>query len=110
MGGILNKLHLAQPMARDDKERLPCIPESVRHKVKFDKEDPNRPKLERDIEVENGGAGVFNVDLKSKTINLWVELYMLKSDEWKYDVIPEIMDGKNVADFIGITLILYYRP
>ena len=25
---------------------------------------------------------------------------MLKNDDWKYDVIPEIQDGKNVADFI----------
>lgn len=25
---------------------------------------------------------------------------MLANDDWKYDTIPEIMDGKNVADFI----------
>jgi nucleolar GTP-binding protein len=25
---------------------------------------------------------------------------MLENDEWKYDIMPEIMDGKNVADFI----------
>jgi len=25
---------------------------------------------------------------------------LLKNDDWKYDVIPEIQDGKNVADFI----------
>lgn len=25
---------------------------------------------------------------------------MLEDDEWKYDVMPEIMDGKNVADFV----------
>jgi len=28
------------------------------------------------------------------------ENYILKNDEWKYDIIPEIMDGKNVADFV----------
>lgn len=28
------------------------------------------------------------------------ENYKLKNDEWKYDVIPEIQDGKNIADFI----------
>ena len=27
-------------------------------------------------------------------------MYQLENDEWKYDIIPEIMDGKNVADFI----------
>ena len=25
---------------------------------------------------------------------------MLENDEWKSDIIPEIMDGKNIADFI----------
>jgi nucleolar GTP-binding protein len=25
---------------------------------------------------------------------------MLANDEWKFDVVPEIMDGKNIADFI----------
>ena len=26
--------------------------------------------------------------------------YLLADDDWKYDAVPEIMDGKNVADFI----------
>jgi len=25
---------------------------------------------------------------------------MLANPEWKYDDIPEIMDGKNIADFV----------
>jgi nucleolar GTP-binding protein len=25
---------------------------------------------------------------------------MLENPEWKFDTIPEIMDGKNIADFI----------
>jgi nucleolar GTP-binding protein len=29
-----------------------------------------------------------------------LEGYMLDNEEWKYDIMPEIMDGKNVADFI----------
>lgn len=28
------------------------------------------------------------------------ENYLLENPDWKADVIPEIMDGKNVADFI----------
>jgi len=28
------------------------------------------------------------------------EDYILANDEWKGDIIPEIMDGKNIADFI----------
>ena len=89
---IINKLHLAQPVARDDKARPPCIPPAALEKKKFELDDPNRPKLAKEIEQENGGAGVFNVDLKAS--------YMLQNEEWKYDKIPEIMDGKNVADFV----------
>lgn len=25
---------------------------------------------------------------------------MLEKEEWKYDFVPEIMDGKNIADFV----------
>jgi len=89
---VLNKLHLAVPVKRDNKERKPFIPDAVKNRVPYDPNDPNRRKLEKDIELENGGPGVYQVDLKKN--------YILKNDEWKYDVIPEIMDGKNVADFI----------
>ncbi|KAJ3092357.1 Nucleolar GTP-binding protein 1 [Phlyctochytrium bullatum] len=89
---ILHKLHLATPSARDDMERPAAIPESALSRPKYDPNDPNRRKLEKDLEIEAGGAGVYNVDLRKN--------YLLKSDEWKYDIIPEIMDGKNVADFV----------
>ncbi|KAL2917142.1 Nucleolar GTP-binding protein 1 [Polyrhizophydium stewartii] len=89
---VVNKLHLAQPVQRDDVERPAFIPEAALSRKKYDPTDPDRRKLAKDIEAENGGAGVFSVDLKAP--------YMLANDEWKYDTIPEIMDGKNLADFI----------
>lgn len=91
---ILNRLHVAQPQKRDDVDRAPFIPAAVRdgtHK-RHDPNDPERRKLERDIQEEQGGAGVHNIDMKKN--------YILANDEWKYDVIPEIYEGKNVADFI----------
>ncbi|KAJ3204955.1 Nucleolar GTP-binding protein 1 [Dinochytrium kinnereticum] len=88
---ILHKLHLATPSARDDMERPAFIPETAAERPKYDPTDPNRRLLAKDIEAENGGAGVYNVDLK--------KIYLLKDQEWRYDAIPEIMDGKNVADF-----------
>ena len=30
----------------------------------------------------------------------WLEEYQLANDEWKFDSVPEIMDGKNISDFI----------
>ncbi|CAO3693284.1 unnamed protein product [Rhizopus stolonifer] len=89
---VINKIHLAMPQQRDNVARLPNIPTDVASRVKYDSNDPNRRVLEKDLEIENGGAGVYNVDVKKK--------YLLKDNDWKYDVIPEFLDGHNVADFI----------
>lgn len=91
---VLNRLHVATPLKRDDIERTPFIPESVRDgtRKKYDPEDPERRITERDIQESHGGAGVHNIDMKKN--------YILANDEWKYDTIPEIYEGKNVADFI----------
>lgn len=94
VNSMLNRIHVAQPLRRDDIERTPYIPQAVldgTHK-KCRTDDPNRRKTERDIQDEHGGAGVYSIDLKKN--------YILANDEWKYDVMPEIYEGKNVADFI----------
>ncbi|KAG7088681.1 hypothetical protein E1B28_012652 [Marasmius oreades] len=89
---VINRIHVAQPKARDGVVRAPFIPDAIKERKKYDKEDPERRKLLKDTEAEEGGAGVFNINLKQD--------YMLKDPEWKMDIIPEIMDGKNIADFI----------
>lgn len=38
---------------------------------------------------EQGGAGVYNSDVR--------KLYDLKDPAWRYDIMPEIMNGKNVS-------------
>jgi nucleolar GTP-binding protein len=90
LGDVLARIHVARPL--DGVVRESYIPEAVKQMKKYDKNDPERRKLARDIEEENGGAGVYNVDLKDK--------YLLENDEWKHDKIPEVFDGKNVYDFI----------
>ncbi|CAO3676855.1 unnamed protein product [Umbelopsis vinacea] len=89
---VINKIHLAEPVARDSIVRAPQIPEAAVNRPKFDIKDPNRRRLERDIEAENGGAGVYSADLKKR--------YDLNDPDWKYDIIPEFWEGHNVADFI----------
>jgi nucleolar GTP-binding protein len=89
---VLNKLHLAEPTSRDERTRPAFIPEAVLKKRVENNNVETERKLARDVELENGGAGVYNINLKDK--------YMLANPEWKYDIIPEIMDGKNIADFI----------
>lgn len=63
---ILNRLHVAQPKARDDVVREPFIPDVVKQRKKYDKEDPERRRLEKDLEAEDGGAGVYNINMKSE--------------------------------------------
>jgi nucleolar GTP-binding protein len=89
---VLNRIHVAMPKPRDDVVREPFIPDSVLSRKKYDKDDPGKRKLERDIEVEEGGAGVYNINLRKH--------WLLEDPEWKNDVMPEIWEGKNVADFI----------
>jgi nucleolar GTP-binding protein len=74
VNSILNRLHVAQPKARDDVVREPFIPDAVKNKKKYDKSDPERRRLERDIEAEEGGAGVYNINLKSTFIFRVIEV------------------------------------
>ena len=90
LGDVLRRIHVAQPLGGIVRE--PFIPEAALNKMKYDKDDPNRPKLMRDIEAENGGPGVFNINLK--------EQYLLENDEWKNDKMPGYYLGRNVYDFI----------
>lgn len=89
---VLNKIHVSQPQLRDEIDREPHIPEAVKLLKKYDPNDPERRKLAKDVELENGGAGVYNINLKDK--------YLLDDEEWKNDVMPEILNGKNVYDFL----------
>ncbi|QPG76444.1 Nucleolar GTP-binding protein 1 [Brettanomyces nanus] len=89
---VLNKIHVSKPQVRDDLDRPAYIPEAVKKQQKFDPNDPNKHILAREIEAENGGAGVYNINLKDK--------YILEEEEWKNDVMPEVLNGRNVYDFL----------
>jgi len=98
---ILNRLHVAEPVARDEKARPAFIPEAAlkrqRQKLEQKMEDDDdmetavpKRKTERDIELEEGDD--YIIDLKKN--------YDLADPDQKYDVIPETWQGHNVADFI----------
>ncbi len=59
-------------------------------KINSDKKE--KKKTLKDMQEEFGGAGVFNFP--------WNEHFMLENDEWKYDKVPEIMDGNNIIDYV----------
>lgn len=87
---VLNRIHVSMPSA--GVQDYSFVPEEVLKRKKYDPKDPNRIRLERDIEEENGGAGVYSFDYKKN--------YMLENPDWKYDKVPEVLNGQNVYDFI----------
>ncbi|KAL3121377.1 hypothetical protein niasHT_004961 [Heterodera trifolii] len=92
-GSVISRLFVAYPTPRDDKVRAPHIPETVlRRHAEMEVEDGEKPKrkLERELELEQGRE--YKLDLNKH--------YLLKNEAEKYDTIPEIWEGHNIADFI----------
>jgi nucleolar GTP-binding protein len=88
---VLNRLHVAEPQKRDNVVRAPFIPGKIQAKRDGAMEvEHERKKTERDLELELGRD--YKIDLR--------KTWDLKNPEEKYDVLPEIWNGKNVADFI----------
>lgn len=106
MTELSNRLQITAPTPRDNKERPVTIPASVlaaREAAARRKElgaaagpEPPKRKTERDLEIAAGGPGIYNIDLKKN--------YILDNPDWKYDIIPEFMDGKNIADFVDVDI------
>lgn len=117
---VVNRLQVFHPTPRDNVVRQVHIPDTVKkatvegnngssdHKPKrsttgyaptvndskntdVDMKGPYR-KTARDLMWENGGPGVWAPDYRQQ--------YDLKDSEWRFDAIPEIIDGKNVADYV----------
>lgn len=96
---IINRIHVAQPKARDDVVRAPFIPEAVKEKKKYDKNDPERKKLQRDIELEEGGAGVYNFNMKGKSWSVLCSVLMrISSIRELPSCEPRMEDGYHTRD------------
>ncbi|NP_001405534.1 GTP-binding protein 4 isoform 5 [Mus musculus] len=86
---VLNRLHLAVPNKRDDKERPPFIPEGViARRKRMEIEEPKKKR--RDLELEMGDDYILDLQ----------KYWDLMNSSEKYDKIPEIWEGHNVADYI----------
>ncbi|XP_044478877.1 nucleolar GTP-binding protein 1-like [Mangifera indica] len=94
----MNRFHVAMPKPRDQKERPPCIPQAVLEAKAKQAAEHEKRKTEKDLENENGGAGVYSASLRKN--------YILSNDEWKEDIVPEILDGHNVYDFVDPDILL----
>ena len=92
LGDLLARIHVAQPIGGIVSETF--VPDAVKngtHK-KYSLDNPDRRKLEREIEDENGGPGVYNLDMKRD--------YDLADSDWNHDKVPEFFNGRNVADYV----------
>ena len=100
---VLNRLHVAEPVAWDNKARPAFAPEAALRrqgeKLKAKMEDgddeeeetmvPKR-KTEREIELEEGDD--YIIDLKKN--------FDLANPDHKYDIVPETWQGHDMTDFI----------
>ncbi|KAL6199727.1 hypothetical protein ACLB2K_029510 [Fragaria x ananassa] len=94
----LNRFHVAMPKPRDHKERPVCIPQAVLEARAKQAAEKEKRTTEKDLENQNGGAGVYSASLKKN--------YILAHDEWKEDIMPEILDGHNVFDFVDPDILI----
>jgi nucleolar GTP-binding protein len=118
---LLNRLHLATPKPRDSNARPPTIPKSVvRARIKKadeemkengkeeeDEDDEEIPEEDQeDEDMERDYDSDYNSDedkpefMKGLNSLDWQRKYKLKNPDWRFDNIPEIVDGHNIADFI----------
>jgi len=124
---VMNRLQVFHPTARDTIERDVCIPDTVKAEKdgddtkkksrigyaptkdddddetpdgsdddermqQDDDGDDDEKKTARELMWENGGPGVWAPDYRKD--------YDLKDPEWRFDAIPQILDGKNIQDYI----------
>uniref|UniRef100_A0A8D0ND06 Nucleolar GTP-binding protein 1 n=1 Tax=Sus scrofa TaxID=9823 RepID=A0A8D0ND06_PIG len=87
---VLNRLHLAVPSRRDDKERPPFIPEGVVAQRRRMELGEQKRKRERDVELEMGDDYVLDLQ----------KYWDIMNSSEKHDKIPEIWEGHNIADYI----------
>ena len=88
---VANRIHVSMPKHRDGVSRPPVIPAGL-EQARARREAGERRRTEKDLQEENGGAGVYTQDVR--------KLWDLKDPSWKYDIMPEILDGHNIMDFV----------
>jgi nucleolar GTP-binding protein len=96
---VLSRITVAMPKARDSIKRDVAIPDSVVNRSSAmagvtgssSSGGAGERMTEKQLMWNNGGPGVYVCDYR--------KYYQLEEDEWRFDTIPEFMDGKNVMDF-----------
>lgn len=88
---VMSRVTVAMPKPRDGVQREAFIPDSVLSRIGDSAMEIGERVTEKQLMIQNGGAGVYVCDYR--------KYYLLEEDEWRFDTIPEFMDGKNVMDY-----------
>eukprot|EP01147_Barroeca_monosierra_P009180 gene9181-1471_t len=106
----LNKLNVTLPRPRDNKDRPAFVPEGAPEKRLG--RVPTKGRFQRAEKAAKDAASKSNaLPKKQLARDLYDELreeysvdlrkeWDLEDDAWRHDDIPEILDGRNVADFV----------
>eukprot|EP01035_Chromulina_nebulosa_P017418 gene17418-22968_t len=87
---VMSRITVAMPKLRNNQPiREAYIPDSVKNKQNT--AVVNEKVTEKQLMWQNGGPGVYACDYR--------KYYLLEEDEWKFDIIPEFMDGRNIMDY-----------
>jgi len=112
ISSVLNRVHVAVPKPRDNNKRPPQIPQSVLNKrvENTGKQPKTRQQLREEMKQRTATITVVPNDYDSQQMPDdwdptkysidWRREYLLANDDWKFDPIPEIYNGKNIADFV----------
>lgn len=103
---LINRIHVAMPVARDERERPVFIPKSVQDKETLEdgpvsKQERASKELLASLEREEREDEMWaRGEVPYMNSKLWRERWQLENPDWKFDIIPEIIDGKTIFDFI----------
>jgi nucleolar GTP-binding protein len=97
---IQNRLYCAVPKPRDGIQRPTQIPETVVDESTLAKEERLKRVTESDLEWQNGGPGQYQANHR--------QTWDLENPEWVTDIMPEFLDGHNIADIIDPNIVENY--
>lgn len=108
---IMNRIYVAKPRRRDNKRRpAAIIPDEMleqRERIHREEEEQKERELNPDLlvryvpreELDELDLGEEH-DFRATRGRDYREDYLLKNEDWRFDPIPEFIDGKNIADFL----------
>ena len=120
---LMDRLRVSIPAKRDEVVRGSFIPEGFKHKRPITPKDKDvlgpLPRQPYTVQARFASAGMEDTpedEIRKTERDLELELehdylldlqknWELENEEEKYDKIPEIINGKNIADFIDVDIL-----